>query len=172
MKNMKKSYEKWEPFSDAFKKLFGAKLQTVTVQEYRKNKLRGSYIFKVSTNGAWRKIKISSEETLESLHSHILIAFEFVDEHLFVFFMDDILYSDDCYNDVRMDSGPYAEDIKIGELDLYMWQSFLYFYDFGDSWRFRVQLLDVVEDEEILNGAIIIESEGDAPEQYEDWSWE
>ncbi len=172
---MYKTYKKWEPFSSyAFKEIFGDKLQTFTVEQYKKDKVEGSYVFKVTTAGAWRKIKISYKSTLEDLHDQILTTFEFSGEHLFAFYMNGDTYSDDCYNDSRMDCGPYAKDVEIGELDLYMWQSFLYFYDFGASWRFQVQLVDVIEHEEILEYAILIESEGDAPEQYviEDWDWE
>jgi hypothetical protein len=43
----------------------------------------------------------------------------------------------------------------------------LYYFDYGDSWEFAVQLLTIDENEPLLKKPKIIEIKGEAPAQYE-----
>ena len=53
-----------------------------------------SYVFKVSfVHGVWRKIQVPSEYSLDILHLAILESYNFEDDHLYAFFMDNILWS-------------------------------------------------------------------------------
>jgi len=42
----------------------------------------------------------------------------------------------------------------------------LYFFDYGDSWEFDVQLLQINRDEPLLKKPEVIEEKGKAPRQY------
>jgi len=54
----------------------------------------GSYVISVSLGtGCYRHIKISSSATLFRLHQAILNAFEFEDDHMHAFFMDNKRWS-------------------------------------------------------------------------------
>ena len=48
-------------------------------------------------NAVYRVIEISGKETLQKLCSTIISAFDFIDEHLYEFCMDNRMYSDDSY---------------------------------------------------------------------------
>ena len=54
-----------------------------------------SYVFRVSQGKTWRKIQISKESTLEDLHLAIQDVFEFDNDHLYSFFMDNKRWSED-----------------------------------------------------------------------------
>ena len=49
---------------------------------------------------------------------------------------------------------------------------FLYLFDFGDQWHFYVRLVEIKKECPKLSGPKVIESKGEAPDQYpsvEDW---
>ena len=124
--------------------------------------------------GIWRKIAISGEDTLKDFHVAIQFAFQFDFDHLYAFFMDGKRWSHDAINGPECDEGPYANDFRIGELDLTVGQGFLYLFDFGDEWHFWVELKEVGEDSSRLSEPEVIESKGEAPEQYPSYpgDWE
>jgi hypothetical protein len=49
---------------------------------------------------------------------------------------------------------------------LYEGQKILYFFDYGDSWEFEVQLLKINKDEIPPREPKVIEVKGKAPRQY------
>ena len=62
----------------------------------RINTPKKSYVISVSYGkGCFRHIQIASNKTLEELSRAILEAFDFCDDHLHAFFMDNKLWSDD-----------------------------------------------------------------------------
>jgi hypothetical protein len=155
------------PFYKLLEPVFpeGVLNKTVTAEIHKD--VEGNYVFKVSLGrGVWRKIKISSRHTLEDLHDAIQMAFDFDNDHLYSFFMDGKKYSDNAYHAPLLDEGPYVNQVRIGELDLYEGQHFLYFFDYGDSWEFDVQLLQINRDEPLLKKPEVIEEKGKAPRQY------
>ena len=72
--------------------------------------------------------------------------------------------------DVRL----YADEAVIGELGLVAKHKFLYFFDFGDSHEFEVEVVGTKLKAEPGRYPRVVESQGDAPPQYETWDddWE
>lgn len=129
--------------------------------------VKGSYVFKVSLGrSVWRKIALSYKHTLEDLHNAVQEAFDFDNDHLYSFFMDAKRYSKHAYHSPMCDDGPFTNEVTIGELELYEGQKILYFFDYGDSWEFEVQLLEINKDEIPPREPMIIETKGEAPRQY------
>ena len=64
------------------------------------------------------------------------------------------------------DDGPYADKIKLGSLNLEVKQKLLYLYDFGDEWKFSVQVENISETDTSILKPIVIEMRGEGPEQY------
>jgi len=161
------------PFFKAFTDFFQEGELQKTLPRKSRKLTRGTFIFKVSMGkGIWRKIAISGQHTLNALHAAIQYAFNFDFDHLYAFFMDgkswshDAIYAPDC------NEGPYADEIRIGELELSAEKEFLYLFDFGDEWHFYVRLMEIKKEHPELSEPEVIESKGEAPEQYpslEDW---
>lgn len=131
---------------------------------------RQSYVISVSLGtGCYRHIQISCGSTLFKLHSAILEAFEFMDDHAHAFFMDNVKWSErNCY---------YAEGIEqyyrttkkytLEQAGLHKGMQFKYVFDFGDEWTFQCKVLRVAE--EVTAKPKVIRSKGEAPSQYSDW---
>lgn len=132
----------------------------------------GSYIFKVQIKtGVWRKIQISKTATLDKLHKAILTAYDFDNDHLYAFFMDNKAWSDyDSYWSPYNEEGPYANRKKLLDLDFVKGKKFMYLYDFGDEWHFTVSFEKEIGNE--TKKPVIIQIKGDAPLQYPDWSYD
>jgi hypothetical protein len=64
------------------------------------------------------------------------------------------------------DQGPHVDEVKIGELGLSVGQNILYLFDYGDMWRFRVELEEIHTEGTKPGKPEIIESKGKSPEQY------
>lgn len=163
----RKNKKEFVPLRKSLEAVFpeGVLNRTVTAEIH--NRIDGNYIFKVSLGrGVWRKIKISSNHTLEDLHSAIQRAFDFDNDHLYSFFMDGKKYPDNAYHSPLSDEGPYVDQVLIGDLDLYEGQRFLYFFDYGDLWEFAVELIEIKRDEPLVKKPEVIEVKGDAPPQY------
>jgi hypothetical protein len=62
---------------------------------------------------------------------------------------------------------------QIGSLDLQKGKEFMYLFDYGDEHRFRVKV-DAINDNADASGDYprVVESVGDAPDQYPDWDEE
>jgi len=131
------------------------------------------YTFKVSLKGApkvWRKIEIKGDQNLNHLHEAVFEAFERYDEHLYAFFMSNNPW------DASSEYGiPYPESktrsakrARVDSLALKPKQKFLYIFDFGDEWWHSVQLLDIRCEEASGEYPRVIESQGEAPPQYDD----
>jgi hypothetical protein len=130
----------------------------------------GSYVFKVSLGARlWRKIRLSFKHTLEDLHLAIQKAFDFDNDHLYSFFMDGNKRSKHAYNSPWSSYEPFTNEGVIGDLELYEGQKILYLFDYGDEWEFDVRLLKINTDEPQPKEPEIIETKGDAPQQYRFW---
>ena len=62
-----------------------------------------------------------------------------------------------------------VQTTTLGELDLQPKQEFLYLFDYGDEWRFKVRVYAINPDAPEGKYPRIVESVGEAPEQYPDW---
>jgi hypothetical protein len=160
-----------EPFFKALLPLFLLGTLTRGMPRIERKVQKGTFFFKVSLGSAWRTVAISGKDNLEDLHLAIQKAFRFDNDHLFAFFMDNKPFSKNRYNDSRSDDGPFAEDVAIGELDLWLHQHFLYLFDFGDEWRFDVELIEI-RDEPHKGKPKVLEQKGKSPKQYRDWDEE
>ena len=117
----------------------------------------------------YRNIEICGDETLDQLCKTILDAFDFIDEHLYEFCMDNRQHSTDAYYATMMEQEP-STDIVLDELGLYNGQKFLLHYDFGDDWMFHIRVLNIIEVKESFEPRII-KSKGCISQypDYDDW---
>lgn len=142
-----------QPFFEPFTNLFSKEELQNTLPRNRLKFTEGLYTFNVSlTGGTWRKVALSATHTMENLHAIILRAFQFEDDHLYFFFMDD----KKCYK------------IQICSLDLVLKQEFLYVFDYGDEWTFIVEVEQINEHAEKVVSPFVKEFKGKAPDQYMD----
>jgi len=134
------------------------------------NDTNKSYIIKAATgyrNGIWRKIRISAAATLDDLSDAILTAFDFDDDHLYAFYMDQKLrkrgvptyYSPQCGG-----GSSRADRCMLEEFGFQPKQKFLYLYDFGDEWHFVMTFEKEID--EATPTAFVVASKGEAPAQY------
>lgn len=139
---------------------------TNILQNIEKPIIKGEYILKVALrNDCWRTIQLSEAHTLLDLHRLIQQAFEFADDHLYAFYMDNKKFSKHCYNSPKDMQGPYVHEVTIGDLHLYEGQRFLYLFDFGDEWSFSVSVIKITEGKETVE-ACIRQRTGQSPDQY------
>jgi len=127
----------------------------------------GTYVFKVAlAKDLWRRIEISADHTLLDLHRAIQKAYNFDDDHLYSFFMDGKAWSHERFISPYEEGGPWVDDVRIGELGLFIGQNILYLFDYGDEWHFQVELEEIRTEGLKPRKPKIIEREGKAPEQY------
>ena len=102
----------------------------------------------------YRNIEICGDETLDRLCQIILEAFDFDDEHLYEFCMDNRMYSENSYqSDPEEDDA--ATDIALDKLKLNKGQKFSLHYDFGDDWMFTITVHKINEVEESFEPRIV-----------------
>lgn len=102
----------------------------------------------------YRNIEICGDETLDRLCQIILEAFDFDDEHLYEFCMDNCMYSENSYqSDPEEDDA--STDIALDKLKLNKGQKFSLHYDFGDDWMFTITVHKINEVEESFEPRIV-----------------
>ena len=128
-----------------------------------------SYVISVSPyTGCFRHIRVSADITLEELHNIIQDVFEFDNDHLYAFFMDDRAWSHwDAYFSPQEQDERSASDYHLRDIALFKGKSFLYLFDFGDEWRFECRILRAITED--TTGYQILRSKGDVPDQYPDY---
>ncbi|WP_459930605.1 plasmid pRiA4b ORF-3 family protein [Desulfosporosinus burensis] len=155
-----------EPFYKAFVSLVAPGELMRTLPREQQGFMEGTYLFKVSlSRGIWRKINMAAKHSLHQLHLAIQEAFEFDNDHLYSFFMDNKKWSYDRY-DSPLDDGPNAEEVTIGELGLYPGKTILYLFDYGDEWEFKVEVEEINSDKPLPLTPQIVGKRGEAPDQY------
>ena len=117
----------------------------------------------------YRVIRISGKDTLDRLCSVIISSFDFIDEHLYEFCMDNRMYSD-CSFQSDPDYGEPSTKIALDKLRLDKGQNFSLHYDFGDDWMFTIHV-QKIEDEQRKANPELIKSVGVLEQypDYEDW---
>jgi hypothetical protein len=58
-------------------------------------------------------------------------------------------------------------ELDIEEANLIKGQQFIYIFDFGDMWEFRMRVMNFIENQEFDVLPQIIEMKGESPDQYE-----
>ena len=114
----------------------------------------------------YRGIRISGKETLDMLCSVIISSFNFIDEHLYEFCMDNRMYSDSSFQSYP-ECGEPSTRIALDKLHLTKGQNFSLHYDFGDDWMFTIHV-QKIEEEEQKKPPVILKEKGDV-EQYPSW---
>jgi hypothetical protein len=159
-----------EPFFLPFLPFFPEGELSKTLPREAPKPVEGVYLFRVSlSDNLWRKIELSSGHTLLDLHHAIQFAYKFDSDHLYSFFMDGVPWSDEKFTSPYEDEGPYVDEVSIGELGLTQGQTFLYLFDYGDEWRFRVTLEEIRQDKPHPQNPQIVERKGASPEQYPEY---
>ncbi len=159
-----------EPFCEVFKRLFKKGELKNTLPREKHNTNEGIYTLKVTlSRGVWSKLKLSSQHTMEDLHNCIQEAFALDNDHLYSFFMDGKAWSNNRISSPYENEEPSSNKVKVGELQLYKKQKFLYLFDYGDEWRFNIEVVDIEDTDTKLLRPIIDESKGQAPQQYGGW---
>ena len=102
----------------------------------------------------YRNIEICGDESLDRLCGIILEAFDFIDEHLYEFCMDNRMYSEDTYQSDPVEDEP-STDITLDKIGLYKGQKFSLHYDFGDDWMFTITVFKISEVKEPIESRII-----------------
>ncbi len=114
----------------------------------------------------YRTIRISGRETLDALCGVIIASFDFIDEHLYEFCMDNRMYSD-CSFQSDPENGEPSTRIKLERLGLIKGQNFSLHYDFGDDWMFTIHV-QKIEEETKRQSPVILKTKGEI-EQYAAW---
>ena len=130
----------------------------------------GTYIFKVSLGGkVWRRIAIAGSDDFESLSDSILQAFGFDQDHLYQFTYKNRFGVPVDINHPYMDEPPFTTEVQIGDIGIRPGTTMTYLYDFGDNWEFEVQLEGIDPADPQVRRPKILETHGEAPEQYPRW---
>jgi hypothetical protein len=131
----------------------------------------GVFAFKVSfshTKIMSRTIELKSEQTLDDLHFAIQRAIDWDADHLYSFFMNgkrrDERYRFSCpFEDA---DPPSTDEAIIGELGLVKGHTFLYYFDYGDSHEFDVQVVDIQPKAKPGQYPRVVDKKGKSPAQY------
>ena len=132
----------------------------------------GVYTFKVKFKWAktiYRVIEVRSKQTLDDLHWAIQQAIHWDNDHLYSFFMNGVTH-DDRYRfscPYEEDTPPWTHEAVIGELGLVKGHKFVYYFDYGDSHEFEIDVMDIRPTAGRAKYPRLIESHGQAPEQYD-----
>ncbi len=135
---------------------------------------QGVYIFKVSLGKIWRRIAIPSDYSLYNLSSIILESVNFDDDHLHQFSYKSRYGLTVRVNHPQSNEPPFTDEFLIADLSLSLKprQSMTYLFDFGDNWKFNVQLLEISSDNSLIDQPTILDSHGSSPSQYQNWDWD
>ena len=135
--------------------------------------MKKKYTLKVYPAGVerdiYRVIEIFGDHSLDDLCGAILSAFDFIDEHLYEFCMDNKMYGDWNYQSDPEDDEPSTR-VKLDKLGLVMKQKFSLHYDFGDDWMFTITVQKIEETSETVAPTVI--KEKGSIEQYPEWDEE
>ena len=106
------------------------------------------YLLNIFPLGVWkevyRKIEICGSYTLDDLCYTILDLFDFDNNHLYEFCMNNKKYDDNNYY-ARPNGEELSTNIILDELALIKGQVFSLHYDFGDDWMFRIRVSKISE---------------------------
>jgi len=122
----------------------------------------------VNAQGVSARLAVSADQHLTVLHDAIQEAFEWLDDHLYSFWLDGKFWGDkehEFTSPITPDHGVRTADLPLAELDLQVGAKLAYVFDFGDEWRV---LLTLRAREDPSGGTLprVIQRQGEAPAQY------
>jgi len=144
-------------------------------------------IFKISLpeddagNACWREVETTADKPLSKLAEGIINAFGFDFDHAYGFYSDlsyDYYSSQvkyelfaDMGEDMTMDGPPAlsVEKTKTGRVFTELGQKMQFVFDYGDEWRFLIELRNFGEKVPCRRYPRTVNAQGDAPVQYPDW---
>ncbi len=122
----------------------------------------------------FRAIRRPGKDTFDDLHLAIQAAYDFDDDHLYSFSFDpQRLHPRKSCHSPSGEEAPFADELIIGQLNLYAGQKLLYIFDYGDWWEFDIEIVRITDDPH-FGDFKILEQKGKSPEQYpayddDDW---
>ena len=146
------------------------------------------YVFKITMDGfdkrkLWRKVAVKDSTTLYRFAGVILGAFDFDRDHCFGFYSEmkrnmydsdrvyeyfvDVVEEDGEDDDFGVTPGALGtKNTRVSEVWKTPKDEMLFYFDYGDNWRFFVRLESVSAILAKEKYPRVLESKGDAPEQY------
>lgn len=118
-------------------------------------------------HNVYRIIRIDGNNTLHDLCSEILSAFNFDNDHLYMFSLKRKKYDGEGYFHPEASGEKSADEVSLNELNLKVRNKFLLLYDFGDEWLFDITVKKI-EQSDILTLTHIKEQSGEIF-QYPAW---
>ncbi len=115
----------------------------------------------------YRVIEIGGNASLDNLCGAILEAYDFIDEHMYEFCMDNRMYDEYNYQSDPEYKGQPSTKVTIDKLELEEGQTFSLHYDFGDDWMFAINV-QKIETTKVNFVPIVLKSKGTI-EQYPGW---
>ncbi|MCL1803948.1 MAG: plasmid pRiA4b ORF-3 family protein [Eubacteriaceae bacterium] len=120
--------------------------------------------------GYYRHIQLGVENTLEDLSTAILKSFQFDNDHLHSFFMNNRAWDSSMEYvcslcDLSMARG-YSSEAKLSRFRLKKGAKFLYLFDYGDEWRFTIKVLRYTEEQTDM--PIVLRSVGEVSQYGDD----
>lgn len=121
-----------------------------------------------------RKIQIAETKSLYNFAKVITEAFGFYFDHCFGFYDNFQRYHDskkayELFTDIGEDPTPGVKGVKktkIAQAFKTPGDKMLFLFDYGDGWRFAVELKEIKQAEKWDLKPVILESAGKSPEQY------
>jgi Plasmid pRiA4b ORF-3-like protein len=121
--------------------------------------------------GVRRVIAVRGDLTLVDLHYALQSAYGWDDDHLYAFWLDGEFWSGEDGNYTRpcesVPADPLGQSaaVRLDELELDRGRHVAYVFDFGDEWRVRLRVREVVADDGHPSPRLL-QSVGAAPPQY------
>ena len=135
-----------------------------------------SLVLSVSVGtGCYRHIQIDNSATLLKLSSIILDAFDFIDDHMHSFFMNNRAWDGDseymCPGGELDYARGFSNEVQLSKFRLGKGDKFLYIFDYGDEWRFQIKVLRVINESTSI--PITLKSVGQISQYgFDDDDWE
>jgi hypothetical protein len=143
----------------------------------------GTHILRVTLQDEptiYREIEIESQRSLSALAKAIVEAFDFDFDHAFGFYPkltgQDVMRSQPKYElFADMEGEGDAKSVKktrVASVFPDLGHKMLFLYDYGDDWRFVVEVIGLGQWVETTRYPKVLEAVGKAPEQYGSWDEE
>jgi hypothetical protein len=126
----------------------------------------GVYIVKASLGKVWRRLAVSGDWTLDNLAFYVLDAFDFEKDHLYELSYRDGRGRQREYNHPFDEEGPFASDVTLAASGWPVESAMRFLFDFGDCWKFTLQLERIEPPDPKLRKAKVLDSAGKSPQQY------
>jgi hypothetical protein len=138
-------------------------------QAERKTTEEGAYIFKVTLGKTSCKLGVPADISLDELAYGILDAFDFDSDHLYEFIYKNQYGIEERIVHPYMNDELSADAYTVGYLLLYKGMTFMFHFDFGADWEFKILVEAMPSAESNYSELTVIEKRGTPPEQYRDW---